>query len=168
MNIWRKFETLVKPWMLVVIFIIVLLFGFWQEGRADQVNAEIGPTFLSGEFSKAAALIVNQTWDNKWRVGMGYVSSQEVTPRKEPLTEIRANLFVHGQRVVKITENFDLGLGIGYFNATTRWNGSHFVASMSLEYSLTDRWDIRFRHFSNAGSASPNMGQDMLTIGYRF
>ena len=155
--------------MIVVLFILVLLFGLYKESKAESVvSVELGPTLLSGEFSEGAALIVNQTWDEKWRLGMGYVSEQKVTPRHEPETDVRANLFVHGQRIVGITDKLDLGLGVAYFNAKTRWNGSNFVASMSIEYSLSDRLGINFRHWSNAGSASPNMGQDLFTIGYRF
>lgn len=153
--------------MMVLVFIIVLLFGFCRESKAE-VTAEMGPTFLSGEFSKGAALLINQTWDDKWRIGMGITSKQQVVPRTEPLTEVRQNLMVHGQRIVSITDNFSLGLGIAYWNATTRWNGTSFTASMSIEYSITDKWDVKWRHFSNAGSAAPNMGQDMLVIGYSF
>ena len=169
MSNWtRKLEQIVKPWVLVLLFIIVLVFGFYKEGKADEVTAELGATVLSGQFSEGAALLIEQTWNDKWRVGMGLTSDQKVTPRKEPETDVRSNLMVHGQRIVAITDRLDLGLGVAYWNATTRWNGSHFTASMSIEYELTDRLSIRYRHFSNAGSASPNMGQDMINIGWRF
>jgi len=169
MNLWRKFESVVKPWMIVVLFILVLLFGFYKESKAESVvSVELGPTLLSGEFSEGAALIVNQTWDERWRLGMGYISEQKVTPRREAETSVRANLFVHGQRIVSITDRIDLGLGVGYFNAKTRWNGSNFTASLSIEYSFSDRWGVNFRHWSNAGSATPNMGQDVFTAVWRF
>lgn len=167
MNAWRKFEEIVKPWMIVLIFILVALFGFYKEGRAD-VEVELGPTFLSGEFSDSAVLVINETFDNRYRLGMGVIGPQEVTDRTGTEYEVRTNLFVHGQRVVAITRNLDFGLGVAYFNAKTRWNGSNFVASLSVEYSLGERWSINYRHWSNAGSASPNMGQDVFTIGYRF
>ena len=153
--------------MVVVLFILVILWGFHREANAE-VSVEIGPTLLSGQFSKGAALLVNQTWNETWRLGMGYTSEQGVVPRNEDFTEVRPNLFLHGQRIVSITDNFDLSLGVAYFNAKTRWNGSNFLASLSVEYHFNDTWSLNFRHFSNAGSASPNMGQDMFTVGYRF
>jgi hypothetical protein len=169
MNLWRKVEQIVKPWMLVVLFIIMFVLGLSNESKAESVaTVEIGPTLLSGQFSKGVGLMVNQTWDNKWRLGMGVTTEQSVVPRKEALTEVRQNLWIHGQRVVSITEKLDLGLGMAYFNAKTRWNGSNVVASLSIEYNFTDRWSASFRHYSNAGSASPNMGQDLLVIGYTF
>ena len=168
-NLWRKFESIVKPWQIVAVFILILLFGLYHEGHAEEVvNVEVGPTFLSGEFSQGAILVLNSTWDDRWRVGMGVVAPQEVTDRYNNFHEVNENLFVHGQRIVEITPKIDLGLGVGYFNALTRWNGSHFVASMSVEYELSKNWSLNYRHWSNAGSASPNMGQDAFTIGYSF
>lgn len=166
MNLWRKFEEIVKPWMMVALFILILLFGFWKESKAD-VQVELGPTFLSGEFSDGAALVLNEDW-GKWRIGMGVIGPQEVTDRSGTTYDVRTNLFVHGQRIVAITDNLDFSLGVGYMNALTRWNGTKFVASMSVEYSLNDHWSINYRHFSNAGSASPNMGQDIFLVGYKF
>ena len=167
MNLWRKFESIVKPWMIVAIFVLIFLFGFWKESRAE-VNVEVGATFLSGEFSDGAMLLMNETWEDKWRIGMGVSSPQEVTDRHENFHKVNENLFVHGQRLVSITEKWSLGLGVGYFNAKTRWNGSNFVASMSVEYDFNDNWGLKYRHWSNAGSATPNMGQDVFLISYTF
>ena len=167
MGAWRKFEELVKPWMLVVVFVLLLLFGFYKEANAE-VSVELGATFLSGEFSDGGGLLLSETFDDKWRIGMGFTSEQVVTDRSNDTYHVRNNLFVHGQRLVPITRNLDFGIGVGYFNATTRWNGSHFVASLSMEYSLNDKWSLNYRHWSNAGSASPNMGQDLFSVGYKF
>lgn len=155
--------------MMVLAFIIILMLGFARESKADDVvSAEFGPTVLSGQFSDSAALIVNYQWNDRWLVGMGLTGPQKVIPRKEPETDVRTNLMVHGQRRVHLSDRWALGLGVAYWNAKTRWNGSNMTASMSIEFELNDKWDIKFRHFSNAGSASPNMGQDMLVIGYTF
>lgn len=166
MNLWRKFEEIVKPWMLVLAFILLLMFGFYKEAKAE-VTVELGPTFLSGEFSKGAILAISEDV-GKYRIGMGLTSSQEVVDRSGTLYDVSTNLFVHGQRIVKISDRFDFGLGVGYFNAKTRWNGSNFVASLSIEYRVNDNWSVNFRHFSNGGSATPNMGQDAFTVGYTF
>lgn len=166
MNLWRKIESYIKPWMMVLAFLLVILFGFYKEANAE-VTVELGPTMLSGELSKGAAAIFNEKF-GKYVVGMGIIGPQEVTDRSGDLYKVRTNLFVHGQRLVSITDNLDFGLGVGYFNAKTRWNGSNFVASLSIEYELTDHWSVKFRHWSNAGSASPNMGQDLFTVGYSF
>lgn len=168
MNLWRKFEEVVKPWVMVLIFILLLLWGLSKEANAGETSVELGPTFLSGELSKSAALVLNETWDDRWRVGLGLIGPQEVVDRSGTKYDVRSNLFVHGQRLVGITENLDFGVGVAYFNAKTRWNGSNFVASLSVEYNMGDRWQLLYRHWSNAGSASPNMGQDVFLVGYKF
>lgn len=166
-NLWRKFERVVKPWQLVLAFVIILLFGLYKEANAE-ANVELGGTFLSGEFSDGGMLVLNETFDDKWVLGMGLTSPQRVEDRKGNVYTPRENLFIHGQRLVGITDNIDFGLGVGYFNATTRWNGSNFVASMSIEYDISENWSVKYRHFSNAGSASPNMGQDAFLVSYSF
>lgn len=164
----RKLEAVVQPWVLVLLFLVAVVFGFAREARADEVTVEIGPTFLSGEFSEGVGTAMYQTWDDRWRFGMGYISQQYVEPRREPRTYVRPNLYLQGQRLVPVSERFKLGIGVAYMNAETRWNGSKFVASLSIEFDINERWDVKFRHWSNAGSASPNMGQDMLVVGYSF
>lgn len=166
----RKIEKWFKPWMMIVAFILILILGFAKESKADErtgVQVEIGGGFLSGQYSKAGAISVQQRFDNKFSLGMGYISEQWVIPRKEPKTWMQENLWVQGQRHVDLG-HFDLGIGIAYFNSTNRALGSHFVAALSVQYNVSDRWNIKLRHFSNAGSARPNMGQDMIMVGYRF
>ena len=173
-NFTRKLEALVKPAALVGIFIILLAIGFCREARGE-VTFEVGSGFLSGQFSKGAALIVTERWaDNKWSAGMGYISQQEVTDRYENFHKLHENLFFMVQRRVSFDikgcrhDCISLGIGPAYFNRISRWNGSNFVAALSVEFRPTEHWSVNIRHFSNAGSASPNMGQDMLTVGYTF
>ena len=174
-NLTRKLEKLVKPAYLVGLFVVLLLIGFCHEAKAE-VTAEAGAGFLSGEFSKGAALLVTERWGgpngSRYALGMGIISSQEVTDRAGDLYKPRTNLFVFAQRRVSFGSCewgcFSLGIGPAYFNSTNRALGSNFTAALSIEYRFTPKWSINIRHFSNAGSASPNMGQDMLTIGYTF
>jgi len=168
MNAWRKFESIVKPIYIVAAFVLLLLWGLSREADASETHVELGATFLSGEPSKGAMLLLNEVWNDKWVVGMGIASPQTVTDRSGTTYDVRTNLMVHGQRLVYITPKFRLGLGVAYWNAKTRWNGSNFTASMSVEYDLPGKWYATYRHWSNAGSASPNMGQDVFNIGYNF
>jgi hypothetical protein len=165
MNLWRKIEGFFKPWMMVVAFLLILIFGLSREANAE-TQVELGATFLSGEYSKGAALIIAERWD-RYSLGMGYTYKQEVTDRRGDFYDVSENLFVHGQRHVDIWRELEFGVGVGYFNKRTRWNGSNFVASLSVQY----QWEkvfVTYRHWSNAGSESPNMGQDLVTIGWRF
>jgi hypothetical protein len=61
----------------------------------------------------------------------------------------------------------EIGIGAAYFQNTNRALGKNLTWSLSLGFG-GEHWSVRFRHFSNAGSGSPNLGQDLLTIGYEF
>ena len=176
-NLTRRLEKVLKPAIIVGIFIVLLMFGFCQEAKAE-VTSELGMGFLSGEVSKGAALIVTERWGgphgSRWSVGLGYISKQEVTDRSQDAYDVQENLFILAQRRVSFNikgcshDCISLGIGPAYFNGTSRWNGSKFVAALSVEFRPTEHWSVNIRHFSNAGSARPNMGQDLLTIGYTF
>jgi hypothetical protein len=165
-NLWRKFEAVVKPVTIVLAFVGLLLVGFCNEAKAD-VGVELGAGFLSGEPSKGAVLYVEERFDNKFSIGVGYISEQWVTPRTEPKTFVRENLWVQGTRYVTIKGGFELSAGISYWNGTSRALGSNFNAALGIHYQWSNFY-VNLRHYSNAGSARPNMGQDMLSVGWRF
>lgn len=162
----RKLEKAVKPIVIVGVFLALLMFGFCQEVKAD-VRLEVGPTFLSGEYAKGQVLILSEQFD-RYSVGVGYISQQRVVDRSKTLYNLRENMYVFGTRHVRITSKFNLGLGVAYFNETNRALGSNFAFSLLVRYDFSDRLSVNIRHFSNAGSVRPNMGQDMLTFGYSF
>lgn len=164
MNKWREFEKKVRPALVVLAFLV----AFMAMNRCEaEMRYEIGAGFLSGEYSEGTALIVTETFDNNWSVGMGYISKQEVTDRAGTTYEPRENLWGSVQRSVNWKE-LEMGLGLAYFNGTNRALGSNFVASMSIHWNITDSFSVGFRHFSNAGSASPNMGQDIISLSWTF
>lgn len=176
-NLTRKLEKLVKPALIIGAFILLYLLGLSSEAHAE-VTIEAGAGLLSGQLSGGETLIITERWGgpykSRYAIGMGYVAEQHVITRSRNRYEPKENLFVFAQRRVSFNlkgcewDCISLGLGVGYFNNTNRALGSKFNAALSVEFRPTDRWSLNIRHFSNAGSASPNMGQDMITIGYTF
>lgn len=166
-NLWRRLESLVQPLYLVGLFVLLLTLGFCKEGRADEVSMELGAAFLSGEYSKGQVLFINERFD-RYSIGLGVISDQEVTDRSGNTYFPEENIFLQGQRHVSLSQKFGLGIGAAYFNATNRAIGSKFEFTLSIHYQLSDRFSVQIRHWSNAGSARPNMGQDALTVGYHF
>lgn len=166
MNLWRTLEGIAKPVGLILAFLLLLLFFFYKEAHAD-VQIEVGAGLLSGEFSQGGALVLDERFvDGKYALGIGYISEQEVTDRAGDLYEVRENLFVFAQRRV-CQRWLCLGIGAAHFNGTNRALGSKLTAALSIE-AVRGNWSLNIRHFSNAGSSPPNMGQDMLTLGYAF
>jgi hypothetical protein len=165
---------------LYIILLFLLLFFYWVSAEAD-VTLEVGPTNLSGDWAGGAAILSERF--GKYELGIGYISEQEVSLRTFSLSdpsctritdgynrcdfEIRENIFVHAQRIVKY-KKCELGIGPAYFSNTSRVFGSHFNIGLMAGCYINKNLSIRIRHYSNAGSATPNLGQDILTIGYKF
>ena len=145
----------------VIAFIIALIFFFYKEANAVEIEA--GPGFLSGEYSEGGAVIINESV-GKWDIGGGYFSKQTCHCRYPD--DLKENIFFHGQRIVEY-KKWELGIGAAYFQNTNRALGKNLTWSLSVGFG-GEHWSVRIRHFSNAGSGSPNLGQDLLTIGYAF
>ena len=161
----------------VVGLLLLFAWALYNEANAE-VTAEVGAGFLSSQYSKGGTVIVTERWGgpygSRYAIGMGYISEQQVLTRRRNFYEIRENLFVFAQRRASFHlkgcewDCISIGLGVAYFNDTNRALGSNFNAALSIEFRPTDRWSLNIRHFSNAGSAVPNMGSDMITFGYTF
>lgn len=163
----RRLEAVVQPVYLVGLFILLMTLGFCKEGKTDEVSMEIGAAFLSGEYSEGQVLMFNERFD-KYSIGVGFITDQEVTDRAEDTYFPQENIVLQGQRHVSLSDRFGLAFGAAYFNSTNRALGSNFQFTLSVHYQLNDRFSVQIRHWSNAGSARPNMGQDAITVGYHF
>ena len=162
---------------IIALFMGLLLFAFCKEPRAE-VTAEVGMGFLSSQLSRGGSFLLTERWGgqygNAYSLGIGFVSEQEVTDSSQDFYRLRENLYIQAQRRVAFPikgcpiDCWGLGIGVAYFNDTNRALGSHFTIAMSVEFRPNERMSVNIRHYSNAGSSSPNMGQDMLTLGYTF
>jgi hypothetical protein len=62
---------------------------------------------------------------------------------------------------------FNAGLGFAYLARADGLNGEHANYTLTMAWELTDRIEIRYRHFSDAGTSPINEGRDMLIISWR-
>lgn len=146
---------------IILVFLLILIFFAYKEANALELEA--GPALLSGEYSEGGAMILSDRI-GKFSVGGGYISKQ-VCHCRYP-AELDENIFFHAQRVFEY-KRWELGIGPAYFQNTNRALGKKLTWSLSLGFG-GEHWSIRVRHFSNAGSGTPNLGQDTLVIGYAF
>lgn len=165
----RKGEAYIKPLYLVVAFIVLLLVGFAADkARAGELSVEVGAGFLSAEYSDGGAFILREKWADRYSVSLGYISEQWVVPRKEPRTYVKENAFIGVMRHVKPWGCLELGIGGAWFANTSRALGTNANFSLELACEVSPRFDVSWRHFSNAGTGTPNMGQDILLVRYNF
>ena len=159
----------------VGLFVVALLFFFSCESKAE-TRFDWGATFAGGKYTNGSAVFLSEVWQDKYLIGLGLVGDQHrifntwgIEPGKAVPVKItvKSNMMVQAQRLVTY-KRVTLGVGVAHWQHTSRILGDEFTFALSLSYRLGDSWDLRYRHFSNAGTASPNAGQDLLLIGYRF
>ena len=162
-------------------FLLLFLYLAAREVRAE-IQLELGPTNLSGDWAEGGALLLSERF-GKYDFAIGYISEQKVNLRTFSLHDpsctkitdgfnrcnfvIRENIFVHAQRIVKY-KKCEMGIGPAWFQNTSRVFGKQLNFGLMIGCNLSEKAFIRIRHWSNAGSATPNLGQDLLTIGWRF
>lgn len=151
----------VPGWSMVLVFLVVLCFFAYQ--RANALELELGPGFLSGEYSEGGTLMLTDSVGN-WDIGGGVVSKQHCHCRSPE--DLEDNIFFQAQHIIEY-KRAEIGIGAAYFQNTNRALGKNLTWSLSIGFG-GEHWSIRARHFSNAGSGSPNLGQDFLTFGYEF
>lgn len=138
---------------------------------AAETRLEAGPTYLSDESSGGYSVMVSERF-GVWDLGIGYVSEQDVWPTWEQENgygevHIGRNAFVYGQRVWQ-RGRFEFALGVAHFSNNNRALGQRTTYPVAIGWNFNERYSIRLRHFSNAGAAAPNMGQDAVTLGVTF
>ena len=136
-----------------------------------ETRIEAGPTYLSDESSDGYMIVVSERFD-RWDLGIGHVSEQDVLPGWEKRhgygrVHLKRNSFIYGQRIWT-KGKFELGLGLAYFDNTNRALGQRTTYPVVIGWNFNKDLSIRLRHFSNAGGATPNLGQDAITIGWSF
>ena len=59
------------------------------------------------------------------------------------------------------------GIGPAFVQRVDAINGAHTNYYLGLRFVLSDRWTVILGHISDAGTSSPNVGRQMLSIAYR-
>lgn len=155
----------------IALFLALLLAAFATPCRSETLTFEAGRAVIHGE-TPVMALSVKFTGpshaeadfveahllDTDYEFSMVLVGANGANPN-----QIGAQA-----QIVDGFGKFDLGLGGAYLQNTDQWNGSHLNFSLMMRYRFTEHWSLNYRHWSNAGTKAPNIGRDMLLMGYRF
>lgn len=165
-------------------FLFALLLGAPPASAATwQVAA--GPTRSDG----SALEIARST--SRWETALGYVSEQEVDVRTLQDTctagaagpecttlastaerPVASYGYLSVQRRFRFRQGETLqpvlGIGVVANSDTNAYVSSAVTFSLSAGLRLGSRWTLEWRHFSNAGLAQPNLGQDILLVRGRF
>jgi hypothetical protein len=98
-----------------------------------------------------------------WQESLTVIGTSTYNGKSVPNNFALRGLFVDG------FGRFDVGIGVSWMQNYLPYNGSPFNANLQLDY----RFEllpitVTYTHMSNAGSRLPNLGRDIVLIGWRF
>jgi hypothetical protein len=130
--------------------------------QAADTKIEAGPGVLSAEFSRGYGILLSEIWLGKYALSIGWFSDQKFNHR-----DVDENSFVMAQWLFSY-KKLQLGFGAALWENTNRALGRKFTFQEQIGIRLRGNWDISYRHWSNASTAKPNSGQNLLSVGYNF
>jgi hypothetical protein len=147
----------------LVAFVLVLVAAFATQCRAGGLQLEVGSTIVRGE---SPAIGFSKSWRNRgvgdyqYECGFGLVGSSTFRGREQRNQGVVECLLVDG------FGRFDIGAGLAAQSTPDDYN-TRANFSLLLRWRVTDRLSLAYRHRSNADTADPNLGRDLLLLGIR-
>lgn len=154
---------------LVIAAFISLLFVFRVcNAGGPALEPEVGASVFNG--SEAAALGASVRWPeagpgtSDWECGLFVIDEYDYRGSLVPRQAVANCLLV--AHIIK--KRVDFGAGAAYLYNTDAINGSHLNFALLARYRITDRLMISWRHWSNAGIVQPNVGLNVVLVGWSF
>lgn len=160
----RKLFRNPKPAIyLIIVFIVVLLVLWSIPSQGSELRMEGGSAVLRGE---TPVLGVNITWPQAGPVGTSYEAGFTLIGDSSYYRDNPNVIALHGA-LVDGWKRFQAGIGFYAMNVEHEYTcqvGFHLLA----RYSFSQRINATWRHYSSAGSCTPNAGRDLVTLAWRF
>lgn len=148
----------------IALFVALMLLLFSVKSRGEDLYFDAGSAVVRGY---TPTIGLNIVWHEAGPVNTDYEAGFNLIGQSDYKGEHQPNQFVVHGMLVDGWKNAELGMGFAYFNNQTAYN-CQFTYSMLARYRFTQDIHIQWHHFSTSGSCKPNLGRDLLTIGYRF
>ena len=150
----------------VLLVILAAAIPQCHAGEPAYTQISVGETLWRGP-TEAAQLTfsvpANVLRNARWQGDLTFMNASRFNHVNYPIDSIVSGMFVDG------FGHFDLGLGEAWIFDPAPYNGSHVNFALMAAYRF-ERLPITiaYRHWSNAGETTGNLGRDMITIGWRF
>ncbi len=153
---------------LYVIATLIFIFAFlFNEAEGAETWGEIGPSIISNQYSNSFTLILQERWNNKYAISLGYISEQhfntcpELANRPDCIWDVRSQLMIGAERLIH--GNFDskwlqwmnrltFSIGPYWFQNKNRITSCHFNIRLALDVRIADRISAKVGHFSHGGA----------------
>ena len=146
----------------VAAFVACLLLTFATTCHGEEVLFSVGSPVSRG---MTPAVDLSWRFDSKtdayWQTSLTLVGESTYSGEYQSNNAGLQVLYVDGFGPV------DLGIGVAFLQNTDRYNGSHANFTLQFGYNWRQLY-VQYRHWSNAGTIKPNLGRDLLFVGWRF
>jgi len=149
---------------LIAAFVAVLLLLFAIKSRGSELTVEGGSAMIRGE---TPALGLNIQWLQAGPVGTDYELGFNLIGQSRYQGNDVTNQIVWHAMLWDGYKRAELGIGAAYFNVPSPY-ACQFDFTLGARWRFTDHISAQWRHYSSAGSCTPNVGRDLLTFGWRF
>lgn len=168
MKLFNNAKPVVASILLFVILFAIGLFGISKcaHAEAPYVQLSAGAAYVRGP---TAVLDLAWTWKSPqskrdfWKTALTVVGDSTYEGQHAPNNFILRGLYVTGFK------HLDLGLGLSWMQNDHPYNGSPVNFNLEIAYRFQRvPVTLTVTHFSNAGSKLPNLGRDLVMVGWRF
>lgn len=160
-----------KTTIAVLAVLALFVAGFiWNKAHAAPLDAPYvqfggGTTVIRGP-----APVVDLTFTEPapqlrgayWQESLTIIGTSTYHGQSAPNNFAVRGLFVDG------FGRFDVGIGVSWMQNPAPYNGSPVNFNLQLAYRLGFGATLTYTHLSNAGSRLPNLGRDLVIVGWRF
>lgn len=160
-------------WLAIVLMLIWAIEDLQAHESSNEtfVVAAYG-TIASGESSDSFAIEAIWEVTPEWEADILYVREQICQCNDGAVDVSRyagLGLMRRQDWLTKyLSPKLRLGLGVMYINETNPLMGSQLNFNGKLSWQFTDKFSVGWKHLSNAGTAKPNRGQDLIGLTWRF
>lgn len=146
----------------IVIGLFLLALATSSHASGNSVTFRAGATILRGPATVVELSVAKPLGDGQLEGGFGLIGSS--TYNDSPTQRNQAFAVA---RYVDGFGHFDIGAGVVKLQHADLYN------SGAVNFNLLVGWhyrsfSVRYNHFSNAGTSSPNLGRDMVVLGWTF
>jgi len=148
----------------VAVFVLIFLVALATKCHSQGIVFGVGPTMLRGE---ASALQVAWQWPAIQSRDAHFETAITVIGPSTFEGKDQGNQFAWSVVYIDGFKNFDIGLGPAFLRKTDAFNTASANFNLLVGYHWK-KWFVRWDHFSNMGTAQPNLGRDMILVGTTF
>ena len=170
MNFWQRIMSNPKKSAGIVLAFVVLMISYMAFApEAEGAEWEVGPTYTS-TFNGGFVITLTERFAGKYDIGMTLFSEQSWEN-----VRVGNNGNFWAALVIPKPDKFwrwlpsEMAIGpAAWIKNQSPINGCTLGYMLNLKYRFGDNFSIGWRHWSNAGTCTPNRGQDLLAFGWRF